>query len=832
MKRRISVALPVILDNLFDYNIEVEREIDLIGKRVLVPFGQGRKLIGVILETHQQPAEELKNAIKIIDDEAIFNPKMIKFLKWMAEYYLAPIGEVFKAATPSTQKKELNQSVKLLIKDSKSINELLGKSKKLRDLIEIISESKNEVSIMHLKKIVEGNIKAKLQKLQNLGIIELNQNESNPKSIKLSKFIRVNPELWKEVNILEEEIYKMEKKAPKRAMLLNYLIANNPENNFLKMSDITAETNINTATVKALIESEFIEEQFIEDRRINAPEFKLAHKKEIDINLTEEQTKVFNDILYKYNSKDIKPSLIYGVTGSGKTLIYMQMIKEVINRGQSAIILLPEISLTPQFIDRFELSFPDQISVIHSGMPAGEREQSYSDIRKGKTKIVIGARSALFAPAQNLGLIIVDEEHDSSFKQESPNPRYNGRDSAVMRAKIEDAAIILGSATPSVESMHNALSGKYDLHKIENRSDNAKLPKINIIDMIDAVKQGQVFNSLSRQFLNEIEKRTDKKEGIILLQNRRGFASVVQCADCGYIHQCKNCSVTLTYHKYDRLNKCHYCDYSEPARNYCINCGSVSLKIIGSGTQKIEEDISNYFADKGKKCNIERMDFDTTLRRGSHRKILERFSNGTTDVLIGTQMVAKGLDFPRVTMVGIVNSDIQLMIPDFRANERTFQLLTQVSGRAGRSGDKEGEVFIQTTMPDNPAIKSVVKSSYFDFYNDEISARKNAKYPPFSRFNVIELSSESRDLTDRHGKIFYELINKHQSLIIHPPVAPYIEKIRDNFRRIIVLKSIKSIDNTGKILNQAIKSAYRNYMEKYATAKVRIKIDIDAYSGV
>ncbi len=839
MLKRISVALPVVLDKLFDYYISSEiipEEIDnsLIGKRVLVPFGNSRKLIGVILdESSKESADTLKYAIQIIDSTPIFSDNMIKFLNWISKYYLAPIGEVYKTATPSTLGLKSKIKIKLIEFDKQVLSSKLSKYPSLNKIVSKLIQYNNISTYSNLRKSFPINLHQKLNSLSDLGIIEIS--EINPSIVKnkLTRFVRINPELYIEKNILENEIIKMEKKAPKRYILMNYLLYNNPQNKFIPISEVIKETNANNSIINSLIKSEVLELNEIEERKTTSDEFKLAHKIEIDIKLTDEQDNVFNNILRKYNSNNQKPSLIYGVTGSGKTLIYMNMIKAVIKNNQSTIVLLPEISLTPQFIDRFELSFPNQISVIHSRISISEREQAYKDIRTGKSKIIIGARSALFAPTQNLGLIIVDEEHDSSFKQISPNPRYNARDCAIMRAKIENSAIILGSATPSIESMYNSSIDKYDLYKIMNRADNAKLPKINVIDMIDASKQGQIYNkTLSKTLLNEIEKRIIKKEGIILLQNRRGFASVVQCQNCGYIAECKNCSVVLTYHKFGDLNKCHYCDYSEAYSRTCPKCASKELKISGSGTQKIEEDIIAYFDDKNIKVSIERMDFDTTSQQGSHRKILERFSKGVTDILIGTQMVAKGLDFDRVTMVGITNADIQLMLPDFRANERTFQLLTQVAGRAGRNSEKEGEVFIQTHIPDNPAIKSVINSSYRKFYDEEIISRQAAFYPPFTRFNVIEFSSDNQQLVIEHSNIFFSLLTKNKSLIIHPPVIPLIEKIREKYRRIIVVKSIKSHDITGRTLHNTISKALNYYQSHYSISKVSIKVDLDANSGI
>ncbi len=834
MLKRVSVALPVPINKLFDYLIEIEDGIDLIGSRVLVPFGMKNKFIGVILGINNDTNGDFKTVIKLLDSIPIFTSEMISFLNWMSNYYLAPIGEVFRTAIPSSTPTEIKYRINLLIEPSPEyFDSIRKKSPKLYEVLKLIAESSSDLSVSHLSKTAGSNIGTQLKKLADKGIIRLYEEELKESAVKQAKFIRINPELFDSREILEEEVRRIEKKAPKRALLINMLRIENPRNNFIKQSKITEKFGASVSVINGLIEAGFLETEMMEDREeANENEFKLADRKEIDLNLTDEQEFVLSSIVEKIEEDNYKPSLLYGVTGSGKTLVYMHLIKKMLDLDKTVIIMLPEISLTPQLIDRFELSFPKLVSVIHSRISQNEKEKSWADIKSGKTKIVIGARSAIFSPCVNLGMIIVDEEHDSSFKQDSPNPRYNGRDSAIMRARFEKAHIILGSATPSIETMTNATNGKFDLYQINNRADGAMLPIIKTIDMISAKKTGQVYRTLSKQLLSEIELRMDKKEGIILFQNRRGFSSYLQCEDCGFIHECPNCSVHLTYHKFKSKLKCHYCGHSQPAHNACTNCGSVQVAIKGSGTQMIEEEIIEYFAAKGKKCNVERMDSDTTSKKGSHRKILERFANAETDILIGTQMVAKGLDFARVTLVGIVNADLQLMMPDFRASERTFQLLTQVSGRAGRSAEKQGEVFIQTTKPENISIAAVRASSYKFFYENELRNRAEAFYPPYSRFIVIEFSSLDQELAIKHSDIFHDLIHTHQANIVFKPTAPGIERIREYYRRIIVIKNLKKYDPSGTILRQILSRAYEEYQKSFAHPKVRVKIDIDAYNSL
>ncbi len=833
MQKIIGVALPVALNQLFSYYIETD-ENDLIGRRVLVPF-VNKKMTGVIVEISDKSQYKLKSIIKIIDFAPIFNLKMIEFLQWISNYYLAPIGEVFKAAIPGSMSYENKQRIRLIGSITDDILEdLQRKAPKQAELIKILRESSGNLSLNHLKREMKGtSISSIIKKLELLELIAIDDGETNDKEEKKVKHIYLADKYFKDTNQLNSLVKSLEKKAVKQAIFINMFAMRFADNAPQAQTKICKIFNINPSIVNALIEKNIFICEMLPDSETDSNEYTLSTKKEITLSLTTEQDFIVRDWIERYEKGDLKPSLIHGITGSGKTLIYMHIIRYLIDKGKSTILMVPEISLTPQLIDRFNNAFSGMLSVIHSKTSLNEKIKSWADISSGKSKIVIGARSAIFSPCQNLGVIIADEEHDHSYKQDSPSPRYNARDAAIIRAKMESAGVILGSATPAIETMYNAVNGKYKLYEINNRADGAKLPNIVTIDMISATKSGQLYGSISKQLLQEMEDKILKKEGIIIFQNRRGFASLLQCQECGYIPECNQCSVNLTYHKSKNHLKCHYCGYTVYAIKSCPQCGSNNIIEHGSGTQKIEEEIQNYFDENNIKVNIQRMDLDTTSKKGSHRKILESFAKGETDILIGTQMVAKGLDFDRVTLVGIINADLQLFMPDFRASERTFQLITQVSGRAGRSADKRGEVYIQTSKPEHPSIVAARVNSYKTYYENELENRLSAFYPPFSRLILIEFQSEDQNLVSKHSELFSKIFEYDtNSNLVLGPTSPLIEKLQGNYRKIILIKNLKKIDSGGVNIRDSIQKAYNEYQKKHANPKVRIKIDIDSFSSL
>jgi len=533
-----------------------------------------------------------------------------------------------------------------------------------------------------------------------------------------------------------------------------------------------------------------------------------------------------------FSSVTKKPLLLHGVTGSGKTLVYISVIQEILKAGKNVLVLVPEISLTPQLIDRFGRVFGDIVSVLHSRMSEGERYDSWRQALDGRARLLLGARSAIFAPIRNLGMIIVDEDHDQSYKHDGTIPYYQARDCSVVRGKIEGATVVLGSATPSLESMYNARSGKYSYLQIQERADEAVLPEIKTIDLREEYKKGNRFGNYSVEMLKSLALRVSKKEGSILLQNRRGFSVYLECPDCGDIPACKNCSVSLTWHKKSNNLVCHYCGYTIHRQKICQICGGADIKELGTGTQKIEEDITERLHEFGTEPVISRLDLDTASARGAHRRILQDFAAGRTDILVGTQMVAKGLDFKRVSFVGVINADLSLFSQDFRASERTFQLLTQVAGRSGRTKESKGEVIIQTRHPEHPAIRAAQQQDYFTFYEKELVEREKSSYPPFSRIIKIEFTGKSNEKVNLQCARFFGILPQKAGFMeILGPVQPMVFKIRNEYRKMIIIKSIREKDPSLRRTRYILKKAMDRYIKDFSESGVSISIDVDSYSN-
>lgn len=547
--------------------------------------------------------------------------------------------------------------------------------------------------------------------------------------------------------------------------------------------------DISLSSLNTLIKKNILLEKKLEHYRLSYNE-KIEPKKE----LTEDQMKVVNEVLL---NKVYCPYLLYGVTGSGKTEVYMELIEDALNRGKTSIVLVPEISLTPQMVLRFQKRFGDNIAAIHSALSDGEKYDEWRRIVKGEAKIVIGARSAIFAPLKNIGMIIIDEEHSDSYKQDDSNPRYSAKDVALIRAKYHDCPLIMGSATPSLEAFARAKKGVFKLLELPNRINGKELPKINIIDMNEIIKKTK--GHFSEELLAAISLRLKKKEQVILLLNRRGYSSFVTCKNCGYTFKCPNCDITLTYHKSSRTLRCHYCGYGTKVYDTCPNCHEKSINDLGVGTEKIEEELGKLFPES----RILRMDFDTTSRKGMHEKMITAFKNQEYDILLGTQIVSKGLDFDNVTLVGVINADTSLNIPDFRSSETTFSLLAQVAGRAGRS-TKEGEVIIQTFNPDHYAIQYTKKHDYLGFYNKEMFIRRELKYPPFYYICYLKISGKDSDyIYGEVNKIKKVLENKLENTIILGPSPCVIFKLNNIYRYGIILK-YKKEDNLREVLDKII----------------------------
>lgn len=823
----VNVAFNLPVDSLFTYSIPKELSASAqTGCRVLAPLGN-RKLTGIIIELPEASVlKNIKPVYKVLDDEPILNDEMLQFCRWISNYYFASIGEVIFSAIP----KSILMESKILfnitnIEPDESFG-LTNNQQEVYDLLEkkplTIKQIENQLKIHGARGITHSLI--------SKGLIEQKFKEPKEKKSKTEKYINfsVLEEFDGYTGSMMNNFFAASKiKTSKQKALINYLI----ENRISRIENIKLikEAETSSSVINSLVKKELLEADYVEVEHKIESEFSDDAK---IIELNSDQKDIIKKIISSINKNEFNPYLLYGVTGSGKTQVYIEAIKYILKQNKTAVILVPEISLTPQLIHRFKTNFGDIIGVIHSRLSEGQKFDVFTKIISGDTKIVIGARSALFAPLKNIGIIIVDEEHDSSYKQAEKNPRYNARDSAIIRAKQNNAVVVMGSATPSLESYYNARTGKYKLLQLPHRALKTKLPEVEIVDMKEELKSTSKFikhespekRFLSSKLIHFINRTLNEKKTIILLQNRRGYSAYLECQDCGNVEMCINCDITLIYHKTKEHLRCHYCGYNIPLPDKCTKCGSGKIILKGTGTEKVEEELTRLFPA----ARIKRMDADTVRKKDSYRKILKSFHDGEFDILVGTQMISKGLDFPNVHLVGVISADIGLLTPDFRAYERTFQLLMQVSGRSGRSTDF-GKVIIQTMHPENYIFPLVVKHNYEEFYEKEIGFRKNFKYPPFSRLCLIEVESPKADRANSISANLYLKLknqNKDEFIEILKPSPALIYKIKNKYRHHIIIKSLKS--GTESFTLRSLLRTLQKHIKNIALhASERITFDID-----
>lgn len=612
---------------------------------------------------------------------------------------------------------------------------------------------------------------------------------------------------------IQEYILNNKIKSEKQIRILNYLI----ENDKTMQPELIEKTETSRAIIKTLEKNGLLKLQ--EEKVIRNPLKNKNIKQTNKLKFTEEQEEAYTKVSNAIEKQEYKKYLLYGVTGSGKTEIYLQLIEKVINEGKSAIMLVPEISLTPQMINRFIERFgKDIIAVLHSKLSVGERYDSWERIENGEARIVIGARSAIFAPVCNLGIIIIDEEHDSSYKSEMA-PRYNAKEVATQIAKYNNIPLLLGSATPDIVTFYKAQNEDIELLKLSKRANNSSLPNVQVVDLKQELANGN-RTMISVKLYKLIQENLKNKKQTILFLNRRGFSTFVMCRDCGYVAKCKNCNISLTYHKKEEKLKCHYCGYEEEIHKICPECGSKKIKYFGTGTQKLELEINKIFPT----ASTIRMDIDTVTKKNSHEEILEKFNKDKIDILIGTQMIVKGHHFPNVTLVGVVSADGSLNIDDYRASERTFDILVQVAGRAGRE-NLQGNVIIQTYNPDNYSIQYAKKQNYDEFYNVEIKLRNQLRYPPFCDIIMFEISGETEEIVSKTAEKLYrnlkEQIEKEQIIanVLKPLPAP-IDKIKNRYRWRIIIKA-KVNDKLIDIINECL------YSKEILKNNARIIADIN-----
>lgn len=816
-----EIVFPLPFRNTFTYSIPAELEpYATTGVRAVAPFGK-RTLTGFIVKTSAKTnvKEEIKPLSDILDDKPIFDKKSLKFYEWLSEYYLSSLGEALKLAVPYGS--DIESKRRIIVDRDFCAEMLAGEKNKNSVKSRILKELsvKDEISFSYLQKILKKkNIYSQLGALQKAGAITILDEIPDPKAkAKTAKFVKLD----KNAGEIYASFPEIERRSPKQLKILLELLAAKKRD--LLLSDLLKKTESSASSVKSLEEKGLIKVIEKEVERTFSEEYREDHT---DFELSAKQVEVISCVAEKIENPGFAPFLLHGVTGSGKTQVYIELVKIALEKGKTALILVPEISLTPQMTSRLYNNFGKLVSVVHSRMSLGERYDTWRRILKEKTKVVIGARSALFSPLKNPGIIIVDEEHDSSYKQFESAPKYHARDSAVILARHNNCPVLLGSATPSVESMYNALTNKFKLLELPERIDNAKLPEIELVNVSMERKKKKMQNIFSKFLLDKIEDRLKKKEGVIILQNRRGFSTQVYCEDCGEIETCQNCSVPLIYHVNKNVLQCHYCGFMKNVPHACTNCGSLAVKYFGTGTERVEDELEFYFPD----ARVKRVDSDSVSRKTSLSKILIGFSRGDTDILVGTQMVSKGLDFSRVTLVGVISAETSLWLPDFRADERTFQLLTQVSGRAGRSKVK-GEVIIQTQNEKHFTLQKVVQNDYRGMYLKEIADREKMGYPPFTRIALIE----AKDLDNRkaEGAIndFYRELSVYSKwLKVMEPSTAVLARLKGYYRYHILIKSAREVDPGGAILRKAILNAFSEFNRKSRYRDVKLIYDIDPQS--
>lgn len=779
-----------------------------VGKRVWVPL-QKQNAIGMIVDIHsQKPDFNTRPVKKILDDEPVLSDELFQLTRWIHRFYYCGWGETIQAALPVG----LNfYSQKYLKAAEGDIPDHINSKDK-----EIVEDIKQKESYL-LKEAQKRWGEEPIKKLIGHKVLEVWEEPSmkmDPSTENLWRWTRDDSmEAANEIINKHEESGNLYKWVRALKLLTELDL---PEfQNELTHHDLLEYYTLNRIAEEGLIESEEVESTNLS--------LKLEHNPEKLKTLNDEQSAAFNKINNALDERLFASFLLYGITGSGKTEVYIHALKKALAQGKGGLVLVPEIGLTPQIVKRFHMIFGDDIAVLHSRLTDRERYDAWRALQKGEKRIAIGARSAVFAPVQNLGLVVVDEEHDTSYKQEDPAPRYNGRDVAIMRAHINDAVVVLGSATPSMVSLHGAQKGKSQFLSLTKRPYEAKLPKVEVLDLKQY--RSAMKGPIAIPLYEAIKEATENDEQAILLYNRRGFSSYLQCSTCGEIPECPNCSVSLTFHKSKKQLRCHYCGYSERQPRYCKECGNDSVTPRGSGTQQLEEEISELFPG----VKTLRMDFDTTSGKDAHATILKAFGRKEADILVGTQIVGKGLDFPDVTVVGVIDADTELAFPSFRSGERMYQLLSQVAGRSGRA-KKEGRVYFQTWQPDHPAIEMAKQHDYKSFARQELAFRKMLQYPPYSRIIRFVFKGKQETRVKRVAQTFTEslteVLGAFDSVLGPSPAA--IAKMQNFFRWESFIKVNPS--NGAGAIERMIDKTFDHYdgRKPKGASSVRINVNVDA----
>lgn len=815
-----EILLPLPIPGSFTYRVPYNLNMKVkVGQRAVVQFGKSKIMSGLIisLSNNVPDANNIKYLIDILDDDPVVNENQLKLWNWITSYYLCYLGDVMQVALPSALKLSSESKISL-VEDfdfngsNLSDNEfLIVEALQIQPQLTITEVSK----IIGYKKVMP-LVKTMIEKK----IIVMYEELQQKYKAKYERYVRLS-NTYREEEKMHELMDNLTKRAYKQLeLLMAFIVLGGSSDNDILASDLLKKADATSSILSTLVEKGVFETY---QKRVSRLKSYKALTDVTSIVLTEKQQEAFDNI-HKGFAED-KPVLLHGVTASGKTEIYIKLIQETIDEGKQVLYLLPEIALTEQIINRLKKYFGDRVGVYHSRYDDNERVEIWQQVinfrrQQSKYQIIIGSRSAVFLPFTDLGLVIVDEEHDSSFKQVDPAPRYSARDLAVIMSKMFQTRLLLGSATPSFESYYNAKHNKYHLVSIAERYGGVEMPEIIVHDLRIETRRKTMQANFGSKLVDAMNKTLEDKNQVILFQNRRGFSLRVECNHCNYIPQCINCDVSLTYHKNQNILKCHYCGYTTNVPTECPSCRSTDLKMYGFGTERIEDDLKVVFPE----AQSSRLDLDTTRTKNSYQYILEQFHNKETNILVGTQMVTKGLDFDSVKVVGILNADNMLTFPDFRAYERSFQLMEQVSGRAGRKGEK-GKVIIQTYQPQHPVILNVISHDYVRFYEEQMPIRRQFNYPPYSRLILIRLkdvnSVKLNKAADALAKMFRPVFKEN----LLGPEYPIVSRVKNQYIKQMMIKINKDF-NSNKV-KDFIRDTVENFKHETEFKSVKIQIDVD-----
>lgn len=815
-----DVLLPLNLPGLFTYRVPPEEEAFIqIGKRVVVQFAKRKIYTALVIYTYRAPMPEFKtkDILSVIDEEPIVLDAQLKFWDWISNYYMCNRGEVMKAALPAGLKLD-SETCLSLHPELEDISDISETEEKILDYI----TNHPKTNINQLKEICGQNKTHKaVQNLLNKQLILVEEELKTPPKAKAEKLIVLSAGYLENEDLTRKLFDKLAKKKKQLALLMTWISMAKAFSGFplvqVTRKDLLKKSGSTTAVLKTMVKNGIFNEQ---TRQVDRLQFSDSVQ---GLNpLSEAQQTALDQIKISFDQK--KTVLLHGVTSSGKTEIFLQLIQQQLDKGKQVLYLLPEIALTTQIVNRLTRIFGNKVGVYHSKYSDAERMEIWNRLLTADAEnhcpVILGVRSSVFLPFHNLGLIIVDEEHETTYKQFDPAPRYHARDAAIFLAHIYGANVLLGSATPSLESYQNTISGKYSLVELNTRYLNIEMPNIQLANLKEARHKKQMKAIFTPDLFAFIQDALSRKEQVILFQNRRGYSPILECSDCGWIPHCKNCDVSLTYHRRNNQLVCHYCGYTETTWTRCQQCRSSKLETMGIGTERIEDDVSLLFPD----ARVVRMDLDTTRGKNSYYQIIDDFENHRTDILVGTQMVSKGLDFNNVSLVGILNADSMLNYPDFRAHEKAFQMMAQVAGRAGRK-NKQGNVIIQTSQPEHPVLKRIIENNYLDMFSHETEERTKFHYPPFYR--LIRISAKHKDfnvLNDATAKLAQSLRNIFGNRVLGPEF-PIISRIQDKYIKNILIKmeKDKSMDKIRGLIFQET----NKLLSDRALSTLIINFDVD-----